>query len=76
MVYCAECVKSNYCIDMRKDRKDSIACNKYKDHDYNNSFRDGDCDSIQGGIFGGLRDCAYGSDGNRKFRDVENLVNR
>lgn len=75
MVYCAECVRSNYCIDMRKNHEGSVACNKYKDVDYNHSFRDGDCDFVRLGIFSELWADLSESERDKKFGKVGSLAN-
>jgi hypothetical protein len=74
MVYCKECVKTNYCFDMRKRRAGSLDCHKFKDRDYNDSSRDGDCDSVAEGAFGDSKGIFSGLDRNIKFRNVEGLV--
>ena len=74
MVFCKECVKVDYCSDLRKAATDSLDCHKYKDHDYNNSSRDDDCESVSEGAFGDPKGVFTETDRNTKFRDVESLV--
>ena len=59
---------------MRKGRTGSLDCHKFKDHDYNNSSRDGDCDFVSEGTFGDSKSNFSESDRDIKFRDVECLV--